>query len=69
MTELLGSKFSALTLTADSDQEADGPQVVVGVRACVWSPGRAGDLWFGEETLPAGQVWAGFLLPPLKVSC
>ena len=56
MTELLGSKFSALTLTADSHQEANGPQVVVGVRECVWSPVRAGDLWFGEGTLPAGQV-------------
>lgn len=56
MTELLGSGFLALTWTADSGRQADGLQVIVGVRLGVWRPGRAGGLWFGEETSLAGQV-------------
>lgn len=60
MTELLGSEFLALTLTSDSGPQADGPQVTVGVRMTVWSPGRWPVVWRRDIAGRSGLIW----LPP-----
>lgn len=46
MTELLGSSFLALTLTADLGHQADVPQVIVGEGGCLESrQGRWPVVW------------------------